>query len=587
MRLTTEFQQIGTSTYTVFGNNELRLYAKYNYQNIQGNYSNVTMQLRTIALSGSYYSTQNHSNLNCYGDRGTKYFDIGTVNTSSEKIIGTWDFDLGHNENGTLSGSASASANVYGNINPSVTGSFELPTIPRQANITSYNATPIDEHTIRIDWDANANIDWVQYSLNDGAWTNASGKSFNITSLNEGTQYNVKIRIRRADSGMWTISGSLYPKTYSYPYIKEVKVANLIIGSKQEIVIENPLNRTFTIKMNKDSVDGELLYQYETNGISHKFTPNSNILYASIPSNADANCVYSIVYSNTTKATQQYKYLINANESKPIFSNFTYSTNLQSLTGNTNTIVNGKTSTTITISVANKAIGNNGASISRYSVQIDNLESQEPKLINYSNDSDVSVSINSCTSDIVKVTAIDSRGLETTVTKTIPNFKNYFAPTFVSYNVEREDGVEEDVYLDTELNFWNHSFGDKTNKINKLEFRAKETSSAEYGNWIQLNAGAFIITNEKAVLKDYHLFLDGISQGFRIGVSYDIQLRVTDGVDNYDLSSTESGSFRLIDGKIAFSILKDENGEYHIGINGMPDLDHTLKVYGTIANNNS
>jgi len=41
--------------------------------------------------------------------------------------------------------------------------------------------------------------------------------------------------------------------------------------------------------------------------------------------------------------------------------------------------------------------------------------------------------------------------------------------------------------------------------------------------------------------------------------------------------------FYLSDGKVAFSILRDNDGEYHIGLNGMPDLDYTLKVHGNIS----
>lgn len=139
MALTRDYQRIGTSTYTVTGNNELRLYAKYNSQSIANNTSNVTLQLRTIALNGSYNSSGNSSTLVCnYDNKGTQYYDIGTVNTYSEKTIGTWTFDIRHNADGTSTGNyASASANVYGNINPSVGGWFDLPSIPRQANITS------------------------------------------------------------------------------------------------------------------------------------------------------------------------------------------------------------------------------------------------------------------------------------------------------------------------------------------------------------------------------------------------------------------------------------------------------------------
>jgi hypothetical protein len=141
MALTKNYQLLSSSNYTVVGSNSLRMYGKYNSQDINRNVSSVTLQLRTIALSGHFTSSGNTSNLTCDGhNRGTQSYNIGTVTTSAETVIGTWTFDIGHNSDGKKTGvSFSASANVYGNLNPSTNGWFDLPSIPRQANITGAN----------------------------------------------------------------------------------------------------------------------------------------------------------------------------------------------------------------------------------------------------------------------------------------------------------------------------------------------------------------------------------------------------------------------------------------------------------------
>ena len=263
--------------------------------------------------------------------------------------------------------------------------------------------------------------------------------------------------------------------------------------------------------------------------------------------------------------------IVNGN---PTFEDFNYSTNLNELTGNYKTIINGKTTTTITIPASKKATGNKGASILRYSFEC----GSSSNLANYS-DSEISVLLTNCNSDIIRVTAIDSRGFETTVNKIVPNFKNYYSPTFVSGNVERQDGIEETVFLDTKLNFWNYTFGSARNSIEYLKYRVKESSSETYSNWFNLNVGSLVINKEEATLTDARIYLDGISEGFTIGTTYDVQLQVIDKID-----TVESGNYVIYDGQVAFSILRDNNGEYHIGINGMPDLNSTLKVHGTISN---
>lgn len=501
-----------------------------------------------------------------------------------------WDNNLTiyHNSSGVGTLNVSATIQSTYGVSGTVNGSASLPTIPRYANITSFSVSKKDETSVTFNWSASSICDYAWYSTNNGSsWTgydipdNTSG-SFTVSGLSAGTTYNFKLRIRRKDSQLTTTSGTKQQTTYNYPYVSAIGTSNLTIGNSQTLTLYNPLSRNVTVYMKKDNTSGTQFYSGTTNKTSITFTPNSENMYASIPSLTSANCVYYCTYSSHTVSTKSGTYTINANESKPIFEDFDYSTDLSELTGNNETIINGKTTTTITITSVNKAVARNSATINRYSIVIGNIE---PKLVNYSND-DVSTTINNCNNDIIKVTAIDSRGLETTITKTIPNFLSYFSPTFVFNDIDREDGIEEEAYLNMELSFWNYSFGLKRNNITSLKYRLKESSASDYSEWYSINLGSLIISGEKATINNLLIFADGISGGFIVGKEYNLQLQVTDGNEdaNVILSTIESDIFNLNDGQVAFSILKDNNGEYHIGINGMPSTSYTLKVYGTISN---
>ena len=504
---------------------------------------------------------------------------IGTYYARGDHTVITRDFTFGHNSSGDFStyiGASLSTTFVSGDCG----GTLTLPRIPRYANINSFTVSKRDETSLTFSFSASATIDYIWYSTNGGSsWTgrditDGTSASFAVTGLTANTSYTCKLRVRRRDSQLTTDSNNVSQTTYNYPYITAVGTSNLIIGNSQKLTLYNPLSRSVTVRMYKTNTSGTQLYSGSTSSTSFTFTPTASTLYASIPNDTYAKCVYSVIYGSVVKTTGQYTYSINANNCKPTFNDFEYSTNYDDLTGDTETIINGKTNTTITISSANKAVGKNSATILRYSLECGSSKN----LITYSA-SDVSGLLQNCNSDIIRVTAIDSRGLETTVTKTVPNFKNYYIPTFASTSVERKDGIEDIVNLDAEMNFWNYSFGDENNAIVSLKYRSKEKSASEYGEWYNVRLESLVIDREKVNIVDYLIYTDGIDDGFTVGVAYDVQLEITD-----KLSSSVSNAFTLVDGTVALSILKDSNGDYHIGINGMPDLNKTLKVHGTIEN---
>ena len=577
--LTTGFQLLSDKwiARTNAGNLYIRIYGKYNSYNSGAGTVNVTTELRVYLSVGSMYSN------GCSWSIDGQYGGGNLSMSAGERTLISSTYDVPTNDNGTSRGyTSNGGYDIYG-ASGSTSAGFDTPTIPRYASITGYNASAVNETTIRVNWSANVAIDWVQYSLNGGGWANASGSTFDIGNLNAGTQYSLRIRVRRSDSGLWTESGTLYPTTYSYPYVSNVGTSNLVIGNSQTLTLYNPLGRSVTVKMYQNSTSGLELHSETTSGKSVTFTPDSEILYNSIPNTTNGVCVYSVIYGSSTKTTGQNSYIINVNDSKPIFEDFDYSTNMRELTGNSDTIINGRTTITFTIPSSKKAIGKNSATINRYVFTCGN---SDPVLANYSNET-VTAQVSNCSSDIMRVTAIDSRGLETTISKTVRNFKNYFLPTFVEEKVEREDGIEETVFLDMKLQFWNYNFGLKRNNILSINYRIKESSSEEYSNWYPVNLSSLVIDRENATLDNVRIYSDGISGGFVVGNFYDFQLQVIDGNGDYELSTVVSSVFNLMDGKVAFSILKDGDGEYHIGINGMPDLNSTMKIYGNIVSDNS
>ena len=551
------------------------------------NYSTVSFSFVLSRVSGNYnwnYATGSPVTYTININGTTYSGTILSYDGTSTVTVRSGSLNIGHDSSGaksiSFSFSVSSQSASYLPGSASSSGSMSLTTIPRYATITSFNVSKRDETSVTYSWSANATCDSAWYSKDNGATWSALPTNNVVSGLNANTTYNFKLRVRRQDSQLTTDSGTVQQTTYNYPYC--TSSPNFTIGNNLHLTFYNPLSRSIKIYIvgaNGTQYGGDTITGTTIDGYTNSNW--QNWWYSTIPNATSGKYQVKVVYGNITRTRNNGNtYTINANNCKPTFSNFEYSTDLLDLTGNNNTIINGKTNTTVLISSTNKAIGKYSATIQRYSVQ---CGTQTPKLANYSNN-DVSVILNNCNSDILKVTAIDSRGLETTVTKTVPNFKNYFKPTFMSFNVDRENGIDTTAYLDLKLQFWNYNFGDEDNLIKSIKYRVKEQSSDTWSNWFITNPSSWIIDREQLTVENLLVYSDGVSDGFTVGKTYNLQLQVIDGSEDIDLSTVESSIFNLVDGKVAFSILKDNNGEYHIGMNGMPDLEKTLKVHGTIQN---
>ena len=497
-------------------------------------------------------------------------------------------------------GSVNATSGSYTITGLTANTSYNIKTrVRRSATQTTYNTTTLSvktyalpsqslasktETSITMNWSIDSAADKLYYSTNNGSSWSASvavsGKSgtYTITGLTANTQYQVLIRLHRvATSANVQPSAATSVTTYQYPYITGIEKSSLTIGSSQTMTFYNPLNRTVNIRMKQNTTSGTTLYSGTSTGTTITFTPNSSTLYASIPSSQSGTAVYYVHYSSQVVTTKSGTYKITGNE-KPTFTNFEYEDTDNAyttpLTNNNQIIVNGYSDIKFTVSTANKAAGNNSATIVKYRFTIGNSTQEK----NYSSSSSVVASFTNTTAARISVTAIDSRGLETTVSKNV-TFKDYQDLSITKAIIERENGVGTKVLFDLEGMYWNGNFGGTTNAIENVYYRWRLVGG-NYSSFIKVNS--FISANDGNYSNISNAFLPSTDNGtapqvFELGKEYEIQFNVHDKLyDAYPSLQT-----LLLDSGIPCTDkYKDDDGNYHIGINQLAEDDVALGITG-------
>lgn len=126
-------------------------------------------------------------------------------------------------------------------------GTLTLTKIARYAAITQFDLSSGLE-TITVTWGADAACDSCQYSINGGGWAGGlSWPSGTINGLNPNTKYDVKIRVKRTDSQLWTESAA---KSITTKNIATVSSApNINFGDTAKVVMANPSGATKNLRI--------------------------------------------------------------------------------------------------------------------------------------------------------------------------------------------------------------------------------------------------------------------------------------------------------------------------------------------------
>ena len=249
-------------------------------------------------------------------------------------------------------------------------------------------------------------------------------------------------------------------------------------------------------------------------GTSKSVTPTASEIYKLIPNSSSIKLRYVITTTANGKSYTNYKECtFSVTNSNPTFSNFTYAdTNSKTiaLTGNNQIIIKGYSSVKGIISVANKAIAKNSATISKYRLVIG--ESQ--KEANYSSNTEVGITIANANNNVFNMYAIDSRGNSTLKTISPSTYKTYSDIAIKTAVAEREDnGIGSRVILSFSGSIWNNNFGTIQNEIVSCKYKYKKTTDS---TWIKGDLGA---------------------EGFDIKSSYDLQIIISDKLSSYTINT--------------------------------------------------
>ena len=442
------------------------------------------------------------------------------------------NFTVWHNDDGKKSVWCSAVIDFQshsaspGDFYPS--GNLGLTTIPRYTTV--YNSLRSKTiNTLDINWSTTNSVDWIQYSLNGGGWTDtqsanaADWKSghYPISGLNPNTNYTIKTRCRRRDSQLWSEAGTFNVTTYDIA--KLTSTPNVNIGSAHNITWTNPSGTSTSLKLCK--TDNSTIIDCGTvTGTSKSITPTASKIYPLTPNSNTYKARYIITTTANGKSyTNSKDFTFTVTNSNPTFSNFTYqdtNTTITALTGNNQILVNGYSNVKATVSTANKATAKNSATMKTYKLAIGNKNT----FVNYNASADVNLSINAINNNVLDLYAIDSRGNSTKVRKTA-TIKNYSNIKIKTLSVTRQNNVGTVTTLKFEGEFWNASFGSVTNVITSCKYKYKTTASS---TWIDGKTTLTYTVSGNKVTGSLNIQGDAGTDGFSVANSFNIQLILAD-----------------------------------------------------------
>lgn len=556
---------------------EARVIQSHTSNGSVANSSNVTVtfQIRRTdyAMIGYNYEGNAYWRINCDGQStGNKYFtfDWGYHPQNQWWTVGSHTFTVAHNGDGSKH--IGFDGYYYTGISPSdlgASGSATLTKIPRYANITSFKNTATTVNNATFYWTADTKCDVLQYSLNNGStWSNASGSTFSISGLSPGTNYNIKIKVRRADSGLYTTSNSISFTTKSIARISNSSLS-MNIGGSLSLSFSNYGNNKSFLRFYAQKTDGNwqqiaTVSNIQASSYSWNLSSHSSTLYSLCPNSNSLKikviCGVSLngkEYTNTVSGTAK------VTNSNPVFSNFTFQntdSKTVSIVGNTQNMISLFGNLRITITSANKAVAKNSATMKYYNIVVSSGNTVVSKKSNYSL-SDINVDIGSLQSAgtyTIRIDAVDSRGNASGVASKTLVVYPYHTPA-ISASIDRLNGFEAETSLKlTSLISKINIAGANKNSIQNLEYRYAESGKPFPETYTQLNNYTTSESGEDFVIsisEPQFLTLD-------INKTYIFEFKVSDKVTSYTITPNANqgvSAMNIMDnGNILMGVTPDE-----------------------------
>lgn len=475
--------------------------------------------------------------------------------------------------------------------NGTASGNITLSTIPRYANITELYTSNVTGyhgvHALNVHWNADAVCDALQYSLNGGAWVDSAYSPFTIWNLAPNTQYNVRIRLRRQDSQLWTESGYVYGTTKQINYITS-GIPNITNGQSLRVTATNPSGANCQIILEVPAGTRRII----KSGTDVTFTEdevNSMMQYITGPTSTTRVTADTLDDSGNIGYSAWNDGTYTLVDSNPTFNTFEFediNEKTIALTGNNQDCIIGYSDIQVKVSVANKAVAKNYATMSKYRF----VCGGNNKEATYSDSEDVTMLLESVKSGTYTVHAIDSRGLSTSVERvanTVIDYQNLTKGTTITASRVDDDGnttgVDEKVRVKFNGTIWKGNFGTKDNSILSVKYRYKISGTED---WSEYKDTILPTIAEDGTFTFDSLILGDTDEGFDISNGYNLEFVVLDELSSVTYTANiGSGTPHVAYHKNGVSIMgkydTNEGGLFQIrGKKAEPGMQKIIGKFG-------
>lgn len=439
--------------------------------------------------------------------------------------------------------------------------------LPRYANFTSHYVSGTTLNTLSVHWEVDANCDVHQYSLNDGAWTDCSWPNYTISGLSPGTEYNVRTRVRRTDSKLYTTSDYIYGTTASLPASNTP--GNINLGSKPSISITST---AYLSKWYYKIYDGntEIYSSPDITSTSHSAVIDSSSIVNGMLNRHSNDNSWSLsirfwVVSNGTTyelTKRSFTCTIPSGQYAPSFNtnNISYVVTdslSNNITGSNQKVIKGISDIQITCTAASPQGGSNMKSYNATSGS---------KTASTTNLSSIVMNLTDVDSSSVTVQAVDTRNRTTNATKSFAQYVEYSKVNISTSNITRYDGIGQNLIFNIIGSFYKWSGLAINNSIQSIQYqyKLKGQPDSSYSSPINItgvtyNDNTFTVNS---VSSDNHFATDK---------EYTIKISITDKL------TTVSYITDIPTGK---ALVWKDLANYRIGIGKKPSK--TLDVAGDI-----
>ncbi|MCI9216253.1 MAG: hypothetical protein HFG95_04030 [Dorea sp.] len=413
---------------------ETRLLFSESNLNIANNTSVVTVTFQFRRTDYSHYS-YNYTgtaywNISCAGQSsGNVYFSLNyNVGQNVWQTVASRAFTVGHNSNGTLSVAASGYIYFGSGVSPgslSAKASFICSTIPRYTSVTNWKNTSVTQTSAEFSWAASDTVKALNISVNNGSWTtkwtgSARSGTFTQTGLSPNTSYKIKIQVQRSDSSLWTTSSEISFTTNPIASISNASI-DIDIGNNLILAFNNYTNNASYLKLEVLDEAGTYVQiasvtSVQTASYTWNLSSIADQLYQKCPTRNQMPyriiCGVSLGGIDYTNIKTGIMKVTNSN---PTFSAYDY--------GNTVTAIKNLLGAVympenygnmqVIITVENKAVPKNSASISKYVCDITSVNFNKKVEKPFSSSTAVNIDLGAfgtAGTYTLNVYAVDSRG---------------------------------------------------------------------------------------------------------------------------------------------------------------------------------